>query len=155
MKIKFILLIPIFILTMVLGNSQAVYVHNTPFDLGIGLRGDVRVFDQINLYGSASYGNWMYYKRNGLSDHFKLSVGLMKQLRKDPTRPDDKFFATIGINRHWVNTTDDINPMINPRIFEAYSFEVGFTVYTHWNFALGLRTDIPRWEPGVDLGLKF
>jgi len=138
--------------------SQTIYLGFQPADLGIVIRGDIDKF-----YGSISYGNWGIYKYYGLKNHFKLTAGIMIPLKPDKYGFEVK--PTIGINYHLLNGPmsgimdniprryfDDRWP--NSKIFNHWSFELGTTIYMK-RFALGMRTDILRWEPCIDVGIRF
>jgi len=138
----------IFILLMIpaLCSGQAIYVSFQPADLGFGLRGDYKIF-----YGSLSYGNGGIYRKYDLEHHVKMTAGVMILLKP---YNGFEFFPTAGINYHILSHAEIDGLIVNPKIFNPLSFELGLTVYMG-RFALGMRTDILRWEPCVDLGYKF
>jgi hypothetical protein len=128
-------------------SGQAVYISFQPADLGFGLRGDYKIF-----YGSLSYGNGGIYRNYDLDHHVKITAGVMIPLKPDAS--GFEFYPSVGINYHTLNHAEIGGLTVDPKIFNPLSFELGLTVYMG-RFALGMRTDILRWEPCVDLGFKF
>jgi hypothetical protein len=145
---KTILIMAIFLcVTFSRAQESSFYLAFQPFDLGLGLRYDL-CFDKIGFYSSASYGSYYLYKMNGLRDHVKLTAGIMIPYHKD-------FYFTAGANYHYVNAVNPSVDVINSRILDRWSFEIGITAVIFKRFRIGLRTDVLRWEPDTDIGLKL
>jgi hypothetical protein len=140
------------------GQKSSIYISLQPADLGVGIRGNYH-FEDVGVYGSITYGNGGVYKRNYLTNHIKLTTGVMVPIfRYEPENMINgyKFFATVGINYHSIGEyTNADNDYLNPKIFNPWSFELGLTSYVWKRFTIGLRTDILRWEPCVDVGWRF
>jgi len=139
------------------GQRNAISIAFQPADFGFGIRYN-RVFKAIGYYGSLSYGDWGVYRHNYLSDHVKASIGVMVPLADNVhwgLLYGNHLFFTCGINYHYIGESFGDNAYLNPKIFNPWSFELGVAVYTYRRFALGLRTDILRWEPCVDIGFRF
>ena len=138
---------------------KAVYIATQPVDFGIGQRIDIGFKNNaIQLYESLSYGNWGLYKNNKIKHHFKASLGIMAPFATQSiqaTLNHSRFFVTTAINYHWLSEAYVDNELVDPRIFNPWSFELGITGYTWKHFSLGVRTDILRWEPCIDFGYKF
>ena len=118
--------------------SQIICVSYTPNDAGVGLRYDQQ-FNHWGIYGSASYGNGYLYKQAGISDHVKISAGIS-------VRTSDYAYITAGVNWHSQPDYCDLKKL---------SFEIGTFIKVFDRTFIGVRTDILRWEPGIDLGFKF
>ncbi len=149
-KLLFLLLISIPIIGMAQHHSPALYISHQPVDFGVGVRGDYYI-KSFGLYNSVSYSDWGLYRQNNLRHHVKLSMGVLMPL-------DDyngaKFDVMAGLNYHHMRYTKLEDSFINHKILNPWSFELGLTVKMQ-KFALGVRTDILRWEPCVDFGLTF
>ena len=127
-------------------HGNAIYIALQPVDFGVGVR-----VDHNMIYGSLTYGNGNVYRKNDLSNHVKATLGVLIPL-KDYN--GWKYDLTAGINYHTFNFIS--KDYLNPKIFNPWSFELGLTIKMK-RFAIGMRTDILRWEPCVDIGipLKF
>ena len=137
---------------------SAAYLSCAPVDFGIGERIDFTVSDRVKIYESVTYGNWGLYKENGLEDHYRISLGMMWRLQErsfDPRMRNRYFYLTGAINYHIFNATDNVNESLNSIVMQPWSFELGVTFYVSQNVSVGVRTDIPRWEPGIDFGFRF
>lgn len=138
---------------------KAVYIATQPVDFGIGQRIDIGFKnDALQLYESLTYGDWGLYKQNGLRHHLKASVGIMApiyQRCQQTVLNHNEFFLTAAINYHHLGEASINNEIVDPGIFNPWSFEIGITGYTWSRFAIAVRTDILRWEPCVDFGYKF
>lgn len=134
-------------------GQTTLYYSFQPADLGDGIRVDYYPFKASNLglYNSLSYGNWGLYKGNGLEHHVKITTGVLIQLTEDD--PYHSIF-TLGINYHVLSKSILYNDLLNPVIFNPWSFELGYTTKFE-RFCIGVRTDIPRWEPCIDIGFFF
>lgn len=146
---KKLILITIFVFCSIFARSQnhTLYIVFQPLDLGLGLRYDL-CFNKIGFYTSVSYGSYYLYKMNGLRDHIKLTAGLMILYHKD-------FYFIGGANYHYINAFNPSIDVINSRILDHWSFELGVTSVIFKKIKIGLRTDILKWEPCIDLGLIF
>lgn len=160
---KTILLILLLCLSTVIGYGQyknvrekppaAIYLAYQPWDHGLGIRGDYHINHWAGMYGSASYGQWGLYADSGLGKHVKLTYGALIPYKDWAGNQHD---FNIGLNYHWVS--DEI---IESEIYHAdkvfdnpWSFELGLTIKMR-RFALGMRTDILRWEPCIDVGIPL
>jgi hypothetical protein len=141
---------------------NALYAAFQPTDLGFGIRADYRVCD-LGVYSSVSYGDGRLYRYHDIRRHTKLSTGVFVPL---PDYNGDQFNFTVALNYHFVGDATINNSHLNPKIFNPWSFELGLTVYAFsWmpynkqqnkeGIAIGVRTDILRWEPCIDIGYKF
>jgi hypothetical protein len=141
----------IFFCFTTLCNSQALFIGFQPADVGIVVRGDYYI-GQFGFYSSASYGNWGLYRYVNLQHHFKLTQGIMIPLAD---YEGWRFNITAGLNYHIVNSDNVLCPPLNPIILEHFSFELGLSIYTDRRIAIGMRTDIRRWEPCVEIGWQL
>jgi len=131
----------------------AIYITYQPIDHGIGLRGDYHINYWAGVYGSASYGEWRLYKWSGLGQHVKLTFGTLIPYKDWMGNQHD---FSLGLNYHWVSGEvieselfKDANIFRNP-----WSFELGLTIKMK-RVTLGIRTDILRWEPCIDIGIPI
>lgn len=138
---------------------RSIYLATQPVDFGIGQRIDIGFKnDALQLYESLTYGDWGLYKQNGLRHHLKASIGIMApiyQRYNQTVLNHNEFFVTGAVNYHHLGKATINNEIVDPRIFNPWSFEIGITGYTWSRFAIGVRTDILRWEPCIDFGYKF
>jgi len=144
-------------LLLVSGQKGAIYTSFQPADLGVGIRGNYH-FQGIGVYGSVSYGNGGLYSQHCLIHHVKSSLGIMLPMFRyvpENILYGNKFFFTTAINYHSIGNSTCNNNYLDSRIFNPWSFELGITTYTTNRFTLGVRTDILRWEPCIDIGIKF
>ena len=134
-------------------GQTAAYYSLQPADAGSGIRIDYFPFDksQIGLYNSISYGQGNNYKKVGITNHLKLTAGILIPILYDLPWQNA---ITAGINYHSMTKPADIPQMLNYRIFDPWSYEIGLTTRFE-RFQLGVRTDIPRWEPCIDVGFNF
>lgn len=142
--------------SLLYGQKNTMYVSFQPADLGLGIRYD-HIFDDLGIYESISYGNWGIYDKFGLNHHVKISSGIMLEILKTDYNyklKGNTLFFTTAINYHYLGKVRYNNEFVNPKIFNPFSFEFGVTTYTK-NTRIGLRTDILRWEPCVDVKLYF
>ncbi|MBK5202140.1 MAG: hypothetical protein JJE45_00260 [Prolixibacteraceae bacterium] len=149
-KLIFLLLISVSFSAMAQRQPSALYLSHQPVDFGIGVRGDYYI-NGFGLYSSVSYGNWGLYRQFDIKHHVKLSTGVLLPL---PDYNGGKFDVTAGINYHLLGSVMLDDSPLNPKIFNPWSFELGLTVKLK-RFAIGVRTDILRWEPCVDAGFKL
>jgi len=146
---KILLLIALLLSLSVKAQTyNAIYVSHQPVDFGVGVRGDYYI-NGLGLYSSVSYGNWGIYKEYDIKHHVKLTTGVLVPL---PDYNGGTFDITAGLNYHLLGSSE--NPNLNPHIFNPWSFELGFTCKLR-RFAIGVRTDVLRWEPCVDVGFNF
>jgi hypothetical protein len=132
---------------------HTLYISALPTDFGLGLRYDI-TFGVIGAYASWSYGNYYIYdKTNYIKDHQKFTLGLLVPM-PDQLQQPQHFYLTAGLNYHIWGDVQLNGIQLNPKIFNPWSFELGFTYSVH-HFALGCRTDILRWEPCIDIGYNF
>lgn len=131
----------------------AIYLAYQPTDHGLGIRGDYHFNHWAGAYGSASYGEWRLYKWSGLGQHVKLTTGILIPYKDWMGNQHD---FSLGLNYHWVS-----GDVVESEIYKAdkafdspWSFEIGLTIKMK-RFALGMRTDILRWEPCVDVGIPL
>lgn len=131
----------------------AVYIAYQPWDHGVGLRGDYHLTHWAGFYGSASYGQWNLYRKSGLDKHVKLTAGILIPY-KDWNGNQHDF--TIGANYHWVSGEVEESEIFkdDPQFHKPWSFELGLTIKFP-RFALGMRTDVLRWEPCIDVGIPI
>jgi hypothetical protein len=134
-------------------GQMAIYYAFQPTDLGSGIRVDYFPFNksEIGIYNSISYGRGNYYKKVGITDHLKLTAGILVPILQEIPWQNA---VTVGISYHNLTKPADIPQLMNYRIFDPFSFELGLTAKFD-RFQLGLRTDIPRWESAVDVGVNF
>ena len=149
-KLIFLLLISVPLIGMAQHHPSALYVALQPVDFGIGVRGDYYI-NGLGLYSSVSYGNWGLYRQYDIKHHVKFTTGVLLPL---PDYNGASFDVTAGLNYHLLGSVMMENSYLNPKIFNPWSFELGLTVKLK-RFALGVRTDILRWEPCVDIGFKL
>jgi hypothetical protein len=146
-----LIIIILSMLVMCEGKAQnAIYVAIQPVDVGIGIRGDY-YFNDIGAYSSVSYGNGGLYKHFNMQHHVKLTTGVLIPL---PDYQTWKYDFTVGINYHYIHDATINNISVDPEIFNPLSFELGLAVKMKY-LAIGIRTDILRWEPCVDVGYVF
>lgn len=131
----------------------AIYLAYQPTDHGLGIRGDYHINYWTGVYGSASYGQWRLYKWSGLGQHVKLTTGILIPYKD---WMDNQHDFSLGLNYHWVS--DEVEPSEiyknDPAFNKPWSFEIGLTIKMK-RFALGMRTDILRWEPCIDVGIPI
>jgi len=130
-------------------RANAIYVVLQPIDNGVGLRGDYHI-SKLGLYSSLSYGNGALYKTYDLKNHFKVSTGILIPLHDSY---GTIFDITAGVNYHYLESVID-NIKVNPVIFNTWSYELGISA-KYSRFTIGLRTDILRWEPSIDIGIPI
>lgn len=132
---------------------NAVYLSYQPWDHGIGIRGDYHITTWAGVYGSGSYGQWGLYKGSGLNQHVKLTTGILIPYEDGG---GNEFDFTLGLNYHWVSgQVVESEIYIDDPIFQQpWSFEIGVSIKLR-RFALGMRTDILRWEPCIDVGIPI
>lgn len=142
-KTVLILLLSILLSLVTVAQRQAVYVCTQPADLGLGVRVDLGY-----TYGSISYGNWGIYKDKYIRNHTKVTVGGIIPIK---VKTDNyKRYLTLGVNYHQADYPENTVSILK----NTLSFEGGCGVYIH-KLAVGIRTDILRWEPCVDIGVNF
>ena len=147
---KQLLIAILLMVSMISSGQKAIYIAFTPADYGIGIRGDYH-FSTLGAYASLTYGNGGCYRQNDLQHHCKLSVGVLV-----PLRPIDenRFYFSTAINYHSLAKAKLYDMDVDPKIFNPFSFELGLTTYLH-RLAVGVRTDILRWEACMDIGINF
>lgn len=133
--------------------APAIYLAYQPWDHGLGIRGDYHINYWAGVYGSASYGQWGLYKGSGLDQHVKLTAGILIPWKDWSGNQHD---WTVGLNRHWVSGHIEESEIYkdDPVFHQPWSFELGLTIKFQ-RFALGMRTDILRWEPCIDVGIPL
>jgi len=131
----------------------AIYIAYQPTDHGLGLRGDYHINHWAGVYGSASYGQWRLYKWSGLDKHIKATLGVLIPIKDWMGNQHD---VSVGLNHHWVSgEIVDSELFHNDKAFDnPWSFELGLTI-KYPRFAIAIRTDILRWEPGIDIGIPL
>ena len=132
-------------------SFDAVYISHQPIDFGVGLRLDYHL-GSVGLYNSLSYGDGALYRKFDMRDHYKATMGIRIPMRD---YLDNKYGINIGINYHTLGSYVKENISWDTKLFNPWSFEVGISVYCWGKFALGIRTDVLRYEPCLDLGYTF
>jgi hypothetical protein len=131
-------------------QPNALYIAVQPTDWGIGVRYD-HAFNGVGAYASISYGNYNISKYTYIKDHVKYTIGVSAPI---PDWNDWHYAFNAGLNYHdWGKVVMD-GIQLSDKIFNPWSFELGVSVKLP-HFALGLRTDIMRWEPCIDVGMPF
>lgn len=131
-------------------NKSAIYLSFQPADFGLGVRCDYYI-QRLGIYNSLTYGNGGLYKANQIKHHTKITIGILVPL---PDYHGATFDITTGLNYHALGSIILNDSHVSPQIFNPWSFEIGLT--TKWRrFSIGARTDILRWEPCIDFGIKF
>lgn len=130
---------------------DAVYMSYQPVDHGLGIKADYHIW-KIGLYNSLTYGNKGLYKIYQLGDHTKFTAGVLVPIKD--LRAEYHYCLQAGVNYHLLDGSVNDDPIVNPKIFRPWSYELGICMYVG-GFALSMRTDIRRWEPGVDVGINF
>jgi len=133
--------------------APAIYLAHTPWDMGFGLRGDYHITHWTGVYGSATYGQGYLYKWSGLGKHVKATIGTLIPYKDWKGNQHD---FTVGLNYHWVSGQVEESDVFkdDPQFHKSFSFELGFTIKAP-RFTLAFRTDILRWEPGIDIGIPL
>ncbi len=159
--ILLLMMLPMFVKAQVFDFNRevppnAIYIAYQPWDHGLGLRYDQYIW-KMGAYGSVTYGNLGLYKGAGLKNHWKFTAGILIPINDD--RMGNQADITLALNRHFVKTFDVDDPYNNyddtGRIENTpWSFELGMTIKLR-RFALGMRTDILRWEPCIDIGIPL
>jgi hypothetical protein len=136
-------------------KPNTVYVALQATDYGIGVRYD-RMFNGVGVYTSLSHGNyWLDPSHDTyIKDHYKYTIGVICSLPNQPLDNTYTFDVVTGLNYHWWGTVYLDGMQLDPRVWNPWSFELGVNCKFN-RFALGVRTDIMRWEPCIDLGIKF
>lgn len=131
---------------------NAIYLSYQPIDHGLGIRGDYH-FWKAGIYGSASYGRWGLYKHASLKNHIKLTVGILVPLKR---YLPNQFDISIGLNHHHVEKiiSPDAVYWASGIIYYPWSYEIGLTTKLK-RITVGVRTDIMRWEPCIDIGIPI
>lgn len=131
----------------------AIYLAYQPWDHGLGLRGDYHFNHWAGIYGSATYGQWNLYKKSGLGQHMKLTAGVFIPYKD---YAGGQFDWSVGLNYHKVWGTVEESEVFkdDPQFHNPWSFELGLTCKLE-RFAIGVRTDILRWEPCIDVGIPI
>jgi hypothetical protein len=131
----------------------AIYLAYQPTDHGLGIRGDYHIHYLVGVYGSASYGEWRLYKWSGLGQHVKLTTGILIPYKDWMGNQHD---FSLGLNYHWISgeVVESEIYKDDPQFHNPWSFEIGLTIKMK-RFALGMRTDILRWEPCIDVGIPL
>ena len=138
-------------LTAQKSTINAVYISYQPVDFGFGLRADYHL-GSVGLYNSLSYGDGAVYRDYNMRDHYKLTMGIRVPLND---YLNNKYGLNFGINYHRLGSYVKENITWDTKLFNPWSFELGISVYCWGKFALGIRTDILRNEPCLDLGYAF
>ena len=131
-------------------QPNAIYLAFQPRDLGVGVRYD-HSFNGVGAYTSITYGNYNIAEDTYIKDHIKSTIGISIPMRDYMTW---HYAFNAAINYHiWGDVSKD-GLQLDSKIFNPWSFELGLSVKMA-HFAIGLRTDIMRWEPCVDIGIPF
>lgn len=149
-KLIFLLLISMPFSLMAQRHHPTLYILFQSADFGTGIRGDYYI-NRLGLYSSVSYGGSGLYGRFDIKNHTKITTGVLLPM---PDYDGITFDITAGINYHILRYSMPENLLLDPRVYNPWSFELG-TTFKLKRFALGMRTDILRWEPCVDIGIKF
>lgn len=126
--------------------SNSIYLCFQPADFGIGMRIDYHIIN-TELYNSLSYGNWGDYRKAGILNHTKLTMGAIL-FSSEHNR--NTYSITTGINYHLFGKQE----RYIHRISDPWSFELGVSLKMK-RLSFGMRTDVLRWEPCVDVGYRI
>lgn len=152
--LTYLLFIPIIAIGQIREKPpSAIYLAYQPAGHGLGLRGDVYVHYLLGIYGSASYETLGHYRHAGLKNHFKLTIGILIGI---PDYGDIQHDISVGLNYHHVQKNIRYEPLFQAGevIYQNWSFEIGLTI-KYPRFTIGMRTDILRWEPCIDIGIPL
>jgi hypothetical protein len=132
---------------------SAFYLSYQPTDNGTGARFDYHFNHWAGLYSSASYGSMGLYHLSGLGQHVKASMGILIPYKD---YMGNQFDWSVGLNYHWVS--GEVEPSCifedNPQFHKPWSFELGLVMKMR-RVCIGMRTDILRWEPCIDVGIPL
>ena len=133
-------------------SKNAVYIVMQPADFGMGIRGDYH-FWKAGVYGSASYGTLGLYKRASLKKHIKLTAGVLIPLKRYLS---NQFDISVGLNYHYVEKIkgENLDYWAGTIFYYPWSYEIGLTIKLK-RITMGVRTDIMRWEPCIDVGIPI
>jgi len=147
---KKLLLSVLLVVCQVLSAQDAFYLAFQPADLGVGVRCDWHI-GRLGLYNSFTYGDWGVYREYGLKHHMKMTAGVLLPLSDYRSW---EYAVSAGFNYHSFRYSYIEGFEVDSRILDPCSFELGLTVRMRW-WALGVRTDILRWEPCIDLKIPL
>lgn len=150
---KLLIVLFLFIPLALFGQKNALSFVFHPTDLGLGLRYDRKLNNDIGLYTLASYGNYRYDKNNFIiRDHYKASLGVVKYL---PT-PNYNTFAILsfGLSYHRYGQYDDSFIEVPQSKFYPLSMEFGAGGQIN-KFNAGFVFDPLKWEGGFYFGFYF
>jgi hypothetical protein len=131
---------------------NSLYVVLRPTDLGLGVRYE-REFGLLGMYTTFSKGNYYFDAEHVLyiKDHYVSTLGLIVCLPKEV----DAYVRMIGgIAYHQYGRSNCDVLMINQKIFDPWSFELGI-IFKFNHISISCRTDILKWEGNVDVGFNF
>lgn len=136
----------IIIITLLLISALASAQKHTasftfsPTDLAGGVRYDLRV-DDIGFYLNTSYGSYNDIDVE-IKGHMKYGAGWVMY--------NGNNFVSLGMSHH---TYKEII-RDKPQLSQPFSFEIG-TGMNLGRVRVGVRIDVPRWEPVADIGINF
>ncbi|MBP7509380.1 MAG: hypothetical protein KA807_16330 [Prolixibacteraceae bacterium] len=135
-----------------LHRNNATYIVLQPGDFGIGLRYD-RHFGNNGVYTSLAKGRYRLPDGGYINDHYKASLGYMRQLPLKTNKPVHDY-ALIGLTYHTYGARQYGEGIINEKVFKPISFEVGVGANI-FRFKYGIRFDILKHEGSIDFGFTF
>lgn len=130
-----------------LQGQNIVYLTYQPQDNGVGIRFD-HIGEKANkgIYASISRGNY-YFDGGYIKNHIKVAMGGLFYW------PETRNYLIAGMTYHKYGKRK-LTPLINEKVFEPLSIEIGSAV-TLGRIIVSCRTDIIKWEPSIDIGWKF
>ena len=140
--------------------KNALSIATQPTDFGIGLRYDYHFKNALGVYTSTTYGDWGLYKQYDIRHHTKITTGISLYqfglMNKDLylRKQFIYYYFTAGLNYHILDKPKYLPYNISKQIYKPWSFELGVTCYMN-KILIGMRTDILRWEPCIDIGYSF
>jgi hypothetical protein len=130
-------------------KNNSIYALLQPADLGYGLRYD-RIFKNLGVYISGSYGNYNLPNGDYIKDHFKIASGL---LMYSPCFVEDAFIS-CGVSYHHYGEYYFSSGVIPNFTLSPVSCELG--VGTRLGLiSVAFRMDVLKYESSIEVGLNF
>lgn len=151
---KKLIVLLIAVIPILLNAQNTVYFSFQPTDLGVGLRFDHRIDQNVGLYCSAAYGKYRLPVGGYIENHLKFAVGAMKYM--PPNKDDNSIFhfgAGFVLDQYGETyiTVDNFNV----DVFRPITAECIVGIKTLSNFTLGLRFNFFKVESAIDVGYTF
>jgi hypothetical protein len=133
-------------------QKNALYFSFQPDDKGIGLRYE-KIYHDFGPYFSGAWGNYRFVDGSSITDHVKVTGGVVKYIQSKSNQYFYNSFA-VGFSYGIFGKKTERAIHIPERALKKFSFNIGAGVRIH-HFNLIIMYDFFKSESSINAGFNF